>query len=102
MAKPLNYLKKDFKIIKGDKTGDKRIAYVFKSKDGKIEANFFWKTDDVFVKGLIYDEKTGDITHNFGVAYPFANVHGHGNLPKPKQILKSIILRLERGEYKPI
>lgn len=99
MPSPLNYSEKDFEIIKGKETGDKRIAYIFKSKDGKIEANFFWQPDDVLVKGLIYN---GDeITHNFGVAYPFVNRHGDGVLPEPEKILKNIILHLSRGEYKP-
>ena len=94
-----NYNLNDFKVIKGEATQDKRIAYIFKSKDNVIEANFFWLPSNVETRGLIW--KKDLIVGTFEMAYPFANYKGDGVLPKnPDNIIMSIINRLNRGEYK--
>lgn len=83
------YTMADFKIAQGTaRTGDKRIPFMFTSKDGKVQANFFWEPDNVEVRGIIFN---GSIVN---IAYPFANRHGCGTLPKPSAILTSIIRRL--------
>ena len=92
------YKIKDFEILSGDDTGDKRIAYVFNSKDGKITANFFFIPKDVQTRGLIW--KNGSIVKCFHIGYPFANYDGLSNLPKAEEILRTIINRLESPDLK--
>lgn len=94
----MDYEERDFKIVRGEKTNDKRIAYIFLSKDHKIEANFFWMANDVQVRGLIWDKDL--ITGTFEYGIPFANHNGGGVLPEPEVILKSIIRWLKCGNYK--
>lgn len=92
------YKIKDFEILSGEDTGDKRIAYVFNSKDGKITANFFFIPKDVQTRGLIF--KNREIVECFHIGYPFANYDGMSKLPKAEEILKTIINRLQIPDFK--
>jgi len=102
MNKKINYKPEDFKILKGvEQTGDIRMPYKFVSKDGKIEANFFWLPSDVQMRYIIWEK--GLIVGSRTIAYPFANHRGGGVLPKdPSKILNSLILSLKRGDYKKV
>jgi len=92
------YKLKDFKVLKGlDKTNDNRIAYILKTKDNIIEANFFWEKNNVEVRGLIWNKDL--IKATFGIAYPFANRNNYGFIPEPEKIINSIITHLDRKEY---
>jgi hypothetical protein len=94
------YRIKDFDILSGEDTGDKRIAYVFKSKDGKVSANFFFTPRNVETRGLIW--KNGDIISTIHITYPFANYDGTHKLPRAEAILKTIIKRLSQPDYKSL
>lgn len=83
--------RKDFKVV--TETRDPRIPYIFESKDGSIEANFFWMPNDVEVRGLVGD------TGTLHFKYPMLNYRGQGTLPKPTAILDSIIRAINRGQY---
>lgn len=85
----MKYKIEDFNILRGKDTLDKRIAYVFDSKDGEITANFFFTPRDVQIRGLIGKHGT------FQIAYPFMNHDGQQKIPSAETILKTIINRLE-------
>ena len=102
MAKPLKYDLKDFKVLKGARTGDKRIAYVFKSRDNVVEANLFWEPSNVEMRLIIWDNKTGNIIGQRGIAYPLVNYRGGGVLPKPDVFINSLIRVLARGDYEGV
>jgi hypothetical protein len=90
----LNYKESDFKIIKGfKKTGDTRMPFIFKSKDGEIEANVFNEPGNVEIRALI-----GDTSNRGGtrIAYPFA----YTSDPKPEKFLSSFVRALNRGNWK--
>ena len=88
----------DFEILRGNDTEDSRIAYVFKSKDNKITANFFFIPKNVQTRGLIWKE--GKIVECFHIVYPFANHDSISELPNAERVLKTIIKRLEEPHYK--
>jgi len=81
------YTAKDFETIYET---DIKANYTFKSKDGYIEANFFFEKGNVETRGLIHG--TDEIIH---IVYPFANPEGHSELPDTERILDSIIRRLK-------
>ena len=81
----------DFITLKGAETGDRRIAYTFRSKDGSIEANVFWEPRNVEMRGLVGE------TGTLHVAYPFAG--GRGKPPRPEVFLSSLVQKLNRGEF---
>ena len=94
MSKSLKYKPSDFKILSGDDTDDVRIAYVFESNDGKVMANFFFEPGNVKVRGLVGDHGC------LQISYPLINPVGDPRpVPPPEMILKTIITRLEHGEY---
>lgn len=95
MGKKLIYKETDFTVLKGyEKTGDKRIAYQFNSKDGKITANFFFEPGNVQTRGLILDK---DVLH---IIYPLTNpINNPQKIPDDQDILISIIKKLKNGEY---
>ncbi|MCK4349099.1 MAG: hypothetical protein KAW47_10830 [Thermoplasmatales archaeon] len=91
-----DYKPSDFKIIHSSKMvlPDKRIPFMFKSKDGNVEANFFWEPNNVELRGLYgYADGGGTI----GIAYPFANYRSGGVLSdvRKERILGSLIKRLK-------
>ena len=89
-AKALSsYTSRDFEVLKGAQTGDPRIAYTFRSKDGNIEANLFWQPGDVEMRGLVGE--TGTVY----IVYPGG---GRGTPPAPDVFLRSLIVKLKRGE----
>ena len=93
----LNYKETDFKTLKGVKqTFDKRIPYSFRSKDGEIEANFFWITGDVQIRSMVGD--CGMVS----LGYPFARpeTDPHRKPPESKKILQSFLRRLNDVKYK--
>lgn len=94
----LNYSVNDFKVVKYPKTNDKRIPFSFFSKDGHIEANFFWEASDVTTRGIVWDKS--NIVAEFSFAYPFSNYRGQGVLPEPKIVLESIVRQLNRQNVK--
>ncbi len=94
----LKYTASKFKIKTGEQIGDRNITYQFMSKDGVVEANFFFHPDDVETRGIIWQK--GNIVAEFGIAYPFANSGGGATSPNPKEILRTIINHLNRQEVK--
>lgn len=99
MRKKLVYTEKDFTVLSGEETGDLNISYVFNSNDGKIVANFFFTPGNVQIRGLIWNK--GNIEHTFLIEYPLANpLHNPMELPDPQKILRTVINKLKRGEYK--
>jgi hypothetical protein len=97
MMKPLKYNPEDFKIIK--KTGDERIPYSFRSKDGKVDANVFWEPKDVQMRAILMD-KRGKITGRITAGYPFS--YTISGPPKPEVFLKSLIRQLKYGDYQKV
>lgn len=93
LKKKFNYKPSDFKILKGKKTQDPRIVYTYKSKDGVVNANFFWEPNSVELRGVVGD--TG-ILH---VMFPMINKNGHGIIPSEIKILKVLIKKLNKGLY---
>jgi hypothetical protein len=89
--KEVFYTSSDFKIVKNNQ--DPQNPYSFMSKDGRVNANFFFKKDNVELRGLVGN--TG-LVH---IAYPFVNKGGGGIIPKPEEILRTLVDRLNRGEY---
>jgi len=86
------YKPSDFKIIKETKkTRDPRIPFMFESKDGNVQTNFFWEPDNVELRGLYGDSGT------IHIAYPFGNYRGGGLLKdvKEEKVLNSVIRRLK-------
>jgi hypothetical protein len=80
------YKANDFKVILGiDKTGDVRVPFRFESKDGKVQANFFWEQGNVELRAIVGE--TG-LLH---IAYPFVY---SSTLPDPRRILASLLNRL--------
>lgn len=98
METPLKYKPEDFKVIK--KTGDSRIPYSLRSKDGKVEANVFWEPRDVRLRAIIVDKRSGKIKGSLSSGYPFAG--GIGEPPEPEIFLKSLIRQLKWGQYEKI
>lgn len=90
----LNYKESDFNILKGLKeTSDPRIPFLFKSKDGEIEANVFNEPGNVEIRALVGDNSNrGSIR----LVYPFS----YRPDPDEKQFLKSFIHSLNRGDLK--
>ena len=87
-----DYKPSDFKIIKGvKKTMDPRIPFMFESKDGNVQTNFFWKPDNVELRGLYGESGT------IHIVYPMANYRGGGVLSsvKEERILDSLVRRLK-------
>lgn len=98
MSKLLVYKEEDFTILTGDDTGDSRIAYLFESSDGKIQANFFFLPGNVQTRGLIFEG--GDPEVCFDITYPYVNPVGNPQeVPEPDKILRTVIRKLKRGEY---
>lgn len=98
MSKPLMYKREDFKILKGDATGDRNITYRFISKDEKVTANFFFVPGSVETRGIVWEEE--DTAGVFQLKYPLLNPEGeYRDPPKAEAVLDSVILRLKRGEY---
>jgi len=58
-----------------------------------VSANFFFEKDNVELRGMVGDN---GLMH---IVYPFVNKGGGGVIPKPEEILDSLIMRLNRGEY---
>ena len=86
------YNPSDFKTIKGTKkTMDPRIPFMFESKDGNVQTNFFWQPDNVELRGLYGDSGT------IHIVYPMANYRGDGLLKdvKEEKILNSLVKRLK-------
>jgi len=85
------YEAKDFKTITN--TGDQRIPFGFTTKcrcrKPWISANFFWIPDNVTLRII------GESIECQEIAYPFVNHHGQGQMPKPEEILASLIHRLQ-------
>lgn len=83
----------DFKIIHSSKMTfpDKRIPFILESKDGNIQANFFWEPNNVELRALYGEHGTVNI------AYPFANWRGGGVLSdvKPEKIILSLLRQLK-------
>ena len=73
---------------------DERIPFMFESKDGNVQANFFWEPDNVQLRGLYGDADGGG---TIGIAYPMANYRGGGLLKdvKEEKILNSLVKRLK-------
>lgn len=90
------YKSLDFKIIPREKTWapDKRIPFELHSKDGNVQANFFWEPDNVQLRGLYGDANAGGTIH---IVYPMANYRGGGLLKdvKEEKILNSLVKRLK-------
>ena len=87
-----DYTPSDFKIIKAiKKTRDPRIPFMFESKDRNVQANFFWKPDNVELRGLYGELGT------IHIRYPMANYRGGGVLKdvKEESILNSLVKRLK-------
>jgi|GEM_PF-2829253 hypothetical protein len=87
----LNYKESDFKVLSSlYDTGNPEIAYRFISKDGEVDANFFWKTGDVQLRALV---GSCGMVH---VGYPFAKPETDPlrEPPKPNVILKSFLRQL--------
>lgn len=81
------YKRDDFDVIEGaDKTGDARIPFMFKSKDGRISANFFWVNGDVQLRAIIGETET------LCIGYPFP--YSGPKPPDPRRILASLLNRL--------
>jgi len=95
-----DYKPSDFKIIHSSKMlfPDKRIPFMFESKDGNVQANFFWEPNNVELRGL-YGDVDGDVDGGgtIGIAYPFANYRGGGVFSsiKEERILDSLVKRLK-------
>jgi len=86
------YTEQDFIIKTGLKeTHDKRIPFIFRSKDDEIEANFFWIPNDVQLRYMFF---SGYDCYKLG--YPFANPNGTGILPDKKIILRSFLRHLNQ------
>ena len=87
------YTSSDFRIKKYPKYPfpDKRVPFMLMSKDGNVEANFFWEPDNVELRGLYGDSGT------IHIAYPFGNYRGGGLLKdvKEEKVLNSVIRRLK-------
>jgi hypothetical protein len=80
------YKADDFEVILDtDKTGDARVPFRFESKDGKVQANFFWEQGNVELRAIVGE--TG-LVH---IAYPFAY---SSTLPDPRRILASLLNHL--------
>lgn len=87
---------RDFTVLKGTETGDRRIAYTFRSKYGYgsrsgIDANVFWIPGNVEIRGLVGEKGT---VH---MVYPFAS--GRGKPPRAEVFLSSLVQKLNRGEF---
>lgn len=96
---PSQYETKDFWVYPGQETGLGREGLSFLSKDGVIEANFFYHPGDAQVRGMIFDTKTGDITHTFRIGFPFGHV---SDPPDPKvvsSVLRSVVRHLHNKAY---
>ena len=93
-SQPLHYKPEDFSIISGADTHNPDIAYIFKSSDGNVVANVFWRPNNVEMRGMVGE---------FGIiyaVYPLWNRKGvMDELPKADGFLDSLIRILERGEY---
>lgn len=90
------YTKRSFKTLTGDDTETQAI-YRFESKDGMIEANFFFKPGNVETRGLIHKSGAHDgILH---IVHPFAYPVGYMRKPPaPDKILHAIVRRLKYME----
>lgn len=87
----LNYKESDFIIKKGLKnTMDERIPFIFRSKDGEIEANVFNKPGDVHIRALIGDNSNRGHAQ---IGYPFAEITEKDD----KRLLTSFVRALNRG-----
>jgi len=73
---------------------DKRVPFMLVSKDGNVEANFFWEPNNVELRGLYGDADGGG---TIGIAYPFGNYRGGGVLKdvKEEKVLNSLVKRLK-------
>ena len=90
----LDYKESDFIIKKGfEKTHDKRMPFIFESKDGEIEANVFNEPGNVEIRALIGDDSNRGSTR---IAYPFAYTPN----PDEKKFLSSFVRALNRGSWR--
>jgi len=90
------YTENDFNTLTGDDTETTAI-YRFESKDGVIEANFFFVPGNVETRGLIHRQGAhGGILH---IVHPFAYPKGYFRKPpSPDKILHCVLKRLKHME----
>jgi len=87
-GKAKRYDSGDFEVIADS---DPRVAYRFVSKDGEVDARIFWEPGDVEMRGLVGEIGTIQAT------YPLAS--GKGSPPPSREFLRSLVTRLNRGQY---
>ncbi len=71
----------------------------FASKDGVIQANFFYEPHDAQVRAMIFDPKTGDIKYSFQLGFPFAYIKDPPSKEVADRVLKSVVKSLHRKDY---
>lgn len=97
---PSQYTAKDFWAYPGRETGlgiPQGMSFV--SKDGVIEANFFYEPHDAQVRAMIFDTKTGDIKYSFRLGFPWANVSDPPTKEAARGALKAIVESLRQKDY---
>lgn len=97
---PSQYTEKDFWTYSWEEAGlgsSKALSFV--SKDGVIQANFFFEPHDAQIRAMIFDVKTGDIRYTLRLGFPFAYVHDPPSRETAARILKAVVRSLHQKDY---